>query len=69
LHLSLHDDLDLRRREAGLSRARHAQIDDVPLDAHRARVEARWATLRAREVEQRNPNPTRLRIPLAVATD
>ena len=34
-----------------------------------ARVEARWATLRAREVEQRNPNPTRLRIPLAVATD
>ncbi|MET0578147.1 MAG: radical SAM protein [Ilumatobacteraceae bacterium] len=69
LHLSLHDDLDLRRREAGLSRARHAMIDDVPLDAHRARVEARWAALRAQEVAQRNPNPTRLRIPLAVAAD
>ena len=29
LHHALHDDLDLRRREAGLSRARHPQIDEV----------------------------------------
>lgn len=68
LHLSLHDDLDLRRRQAGLSRARHAMIDDVPLDQHHARVDARWRALRALEVDRRNPNPTRLRIPVAATT-
>ena len=67
LHLSLHDDLDLRRRQAGLSRARHAMIADVPIDQHRARVDARWQALRAHENAQRNPNPTRLRIPVATA--
>ena len=64
LHLSLHDLHDLRRREAGLGRAKHTLLDDLPRDAHRARVEARWAALRAREVAERNPNPTRLRIPV-----
>lgn len=64
LHLSLHDLLDLRRREAGLSRARHAMLPDVPLEEHRARVERRWAELRASEAAERNPNPTRLRIPV-----
>jgi anaerobic magnesium-protoporphyrin IX monomethyl ester cyclase len=64
LHLSLHDDLDLRRREAGLSRCRHPLIDDVPVAQQRGRVEQRWAALRAREERERNPNPTRLRIPL-----
>ncbi len=64
LHLSLHDLLDLRRREAGLSRAQHAMLPDLPLDEHRARVEQRWIDLRAAEVTARNPNPTRLRIPV-----
>ena len=64
LHLSLHDLLDLRRREAGLSRCRHAMLPDVEPDAHRERVEQRWAALRARERGERNPNPTRLRIPV-----
>lgn len=64
LHLSLHDLLDLKRREAGLSRAQHAMLEDLPLDEHRARVEQRWVALRAREAESRNPNPTRLRIPV-----
>ncbi|MFM2079085.1 MAG: hypothetical protein RJA49_2975, partial [Actinomycetota bacterium] len=64
LHLSLHDLLDLKRREAGLSRAKHTMLDELPLDAHRARVEQRWIDLRARETAARNPNPTRLRIPV-----
>ena len=64
LHLSLHDLLDLQRREAGLSRARHTLLDDVPLEQHRERVQQRWVALREREAGARNPNPTRLRIPL-----
>ena len=64
LHLSLHDLHDLKRREAGLSRTRHAMLPDLPLDEHQARVEQRWVDLRAREKAARNPNPTRLRIPV-----
>jgi anaerobic magnesium-protoporphyrin IX monomethyl ester cyclase len=64
LHLSLHDLLDLRRREGGLSRCRHALLPDVSVEAHRARVAQRWDDLRARERAARNPNPTRLRIPV-----
>jgi anaerobic magnesium-protoporphyrin IX monomethyl ester cyclase len=67
LHLSLHDDLDLRRRELGRSRARHVLIPDVDLDTHRRRVADRWVALRELEVGARHPNPTRLRITLAVA--
>jgi anaerobic magnesium-protoporphyrin IX monomethyl ester cyclase len=67
LHLSLHDDLDLRRRERGLSRARHATIADVELDEHRRRVAARWHSLRALEAVSRTPNPTRLRIPVTAS--
>jgi len=67
LHLSLHDLLDLRRREAGLSRARHTLLADLPLDEHRSRVDERWIALRAGEAAQRNVNPTRLRIPVAAA--
>jgi hypothetical protein len=37
---------------------------EVSLAEHQARVEQRWADLRAREVAARNPNPTRLRIPV-----
>ena len=66
LHLSLHDDLDLRRREEGLSRCRHPMVDDVELHDQRERVTTRWEALRERERGARNPNPTRLRIPLAV---
>jgi anaerobic magnesium-protoporphyrin IX monomethyl ester cyclase len=70
LHLALHDDLDLRRREAGLSRAQHPLIPDVAVVEHRQRVADRWAEVRALEVTARHPNPTRLRIPiLAVAGD
>jgi anaerobic magnesium-protoporphyrin IX monomethyl ester cyclase len=68
LHLSLHDDLDLRRREAGLTRARHAQIDDVDVDEHRTRVESRWSALREREQHERHSSPTRLRIPVGAQT-
>jgi anaerobic magnesium-protoporphyrin IX monomethyl ester cyclase len=64
LHLSLHDLLDLRRREVGLSRCRHAMLPDVPVAEQRERVEQRWAALRSRERGERNPNPTRLRIPV-----
>ena len=70
LHLALHDDLDLRRREAGLSRAQHPLIPDVSLDEHRSRVEARWVEVREVELTSRHPSPTRLRIPvMAVAGD
>jgi anaerobic magnesium-protoporphyrin IX monomethyl ester cyclase len=70
LHLALHDDLDLRRRRAGLSRAQHPLIPDVSLDEHTLRVEARWVEVREVELTSRHPNPTRLRIPImAVAGD
>jgi anaerobic magnesium-protoporphyrin IX monomethyl ester cyclase len=70
LHHALHDDLDLRRREAGLQRAKHPQIPEVSLDEQRQRVEARWAEVREVEVTSRHPNPTRLRIPImAIAGD
>ncbi|MSY18203.1 MAG: radical SAM protein, partial [Actinobacteria bacterium] len=65
LHHCLHDDLDLRRREAGLSRAPHPQLSELGLDEHRERVSTAWAALREREPGERNPNPTRLRIPVA----
>jgi anaerobic magnesium-protoporphyrin IX monomethyl ester cyclase len=65
LHHSLHDDLDLRRRSAGMSRAPHPLLVDLPLVEHRERVAQRWVSLRAGEVAARNPNPTRLRIPVA----
>jgi len=70
LHLALHDDLDMRRRRAGLSRAKHPLISEVSLDEHTQRVETRWAEVREVEVTARHPNPTRLRIPImAVAGD
>jgi anaerobic magnesium-protoporphyrin IX monomethyl ester cyclase len=72
LHLALHDDLDLRRRSAGLDRAKHPLIPEVTLEEQAARVEARWTEVREVEVAARHPNPTRLRIPvmaIAVAGD
>jgi anaerobic magnesium-protoporphyrin IX monomethyl ester cyclase len=70
LHRALHDDLDLRRRQAGLSRAQHPLIPEATLDEHVVRVAQRWADVRQLEVTSRHPNPTRLRIPiLAVAGD
>jgi anaerobic magnesium-protoporphyrin IX monomethyl ester cyclase len=62
LHHSLHDDLDLRRRMAGLSRAPHALLEDIPLELHQDRVAARWLALEASEPAARNPYPTRRRI-------
>ena len=64
LHHGLHDDLDLRRREAGLSRAPHPQLPEIELAEHHARVAARWGLLGEREPQERNPDPTRLRIPV-----
>ena len=64
LHLGLHDLLDLRRRDTGLSRCRHPLLDDVPIRDHRARVAERWAELRAGEPDERTEQPTRLRIPV-----
>ena len=70
LHKALHDDLDMRRRQAGLSRAKHPLIPEVSLDEQIQRVEARWVEIREVEVTARHPNPTRLRIPImAVAGD
>ena len=70
LHLALHDDLDMRRRQAGLQRAKHPMIPELPLGEHVQRVETQWAEVRAIEVTSRHPNPTRLRIPvMAVAYD
>ena len=70
LHLALHDDLDMRRRRAGMSRAKHPLIPEVSLDEQCERVEARWADVRAAERACRHPNPTRLRIQvMAVAGD
>ncbi|MDP9464413.1 MAG: B12-binding domain-containing radical SAM protein [Actinomycetota bacterium] len=70
LHLALHDDLDMRRRLAGLQRAQHPLIPEVTLDEQCRRVEARWAEVREVEVTSRHPNPTRLRIPImAIAGD
>lgn len=68
LHLALHDVLDLRRREAGLDRARHPSLPDVAVDLHRERVLDRWADLRARAAARhsRSERPTRLRIPVIV---
>ena len=68
LHHCLHDDLDLRRRDLGLSRAPHPQLSELGLDEHRERVATAWAALREREPSERNPNPTRLRIPVAAET-
>jgi anaerobic magnesium-protoporphyrin IX monomethyl ester cyclase len=67
LHLSLHDLLDLRRRQAGLGRAQHPMVPDVPVAEQEARVAERWVQLRSRETALRNPNPTRLRIPVLSA--
>ena len=39
-------------------------LPEVPLDEQQSRVEQRWAALREREPAERNPNPTRLRIPV-----
>jgi anaerobic magnesium-protoporphyrin IX monomethyl ester cyclase len=64
LHRALHDDLDMRRRRAGLQRAKHTLIPDVSLEEQVLRVEARWAEVREVEVTSRHPNPTRLRIPI-----
>jgi radical SAM superfamily enzyme YgiQ (UPF0313 family) len=60
LHLALHDDLDLRRRRAGHSRARHASLPEVELAEHERRVAAAWDEVHALEQSCRNANPTTL---------
>ena len=60
LHLALHDDLDLRRREKGLSRARHAMLPEVPVDEHRTRVAVAWDEVAELERTCRNSRPTML---------
>ena len=58
LHLALHDDLDLRRRQAGHSRARHASLPDVGLAEHEGRVAAAWNEVVELERTCRNDSPT-----------
>jgi anaerobic magnesium-protoporphyrin IX monomethyl ester cyclase len=60
LHLALHDDLDVRRRIAGHSRAKHASLPDVSIEEHHDRVATGWAEVHALEASCRNDNPTTL---------
>jgi len=39
------------------------------VDEHRPRVAERWSALRTREPAERNPRPTRLRIPVSVLAE
>jgi len=60
LHLALHDDLDLRRREKGLSRARHAMLPEITVDEHRTRVATAWDEVAELERTCRTSRPTLL---------
>lgn len=60
LHVALHDDLDLHRRKAGLSRVPHPSLGDVSLDGQEDRVARAWAVLDELETTCRNPRPTLL---------
>jgi anaerobic magnesium-protoporphyrin IX monomethyl ester cyclase len=58
LHRALHDDLDLCRREAGLTRAPAPFFESVDLDGHRRRVAEQWAELERLEATAAHPAPT-----------
>lgn len=60
LHRALHDDLDLRRRELGLSRAPSPVLAEVELDDHRLRVAEAWTELDHLEATCRVAQPTTL---------
>ena len=63
LHLALHDDLDLRRREAGLPGAPHASLARLDLGGQRQRVGAAWADVHEREPVCRNAERTVIGLP------
>jgi anaerobic magnesium-protoporphyrin IX monomethyl ester cyclase len=58
LHLSLHDDLNLRRRQEGLGVIDHPSLPLVDIDEQTQRVEQAWATLAELERTCRNRRPT-----------
>jgi radical SAM superfamily enzyme YgiQ (UPF0313 family) len=58
LHLALHDDLDLRLRDAGRTGAPHASLPLVDLVSQRARVAEAWAEVHRREPVCRNAERT-----------
>ena len=60
LHATLHDDLDLHRRRAGLAPTPIPRHDIVSLVEHERRVAQGWATLAELERTCRNERPTLL---------
>ncbi len=60
LHATLHDDLDLHRRRAGLAPTPIPRHDVVSLDEHERRVAEGWAALAELERSCRNDRPTLL---------
>jgi anaerobic magnesium-protoporphyrin IX monomethyl ester cyclase len=60
LHATLHDDLDLHRRRAGLPPTPTPRFESVPIDAHEARVAAAWDELAELERSCRSDRPTLL---------
>lgn len=58
LHRVLHDELDLLRREQGLSRAPAPFFEAVSIDDQRARVHEGWQQVRDLELTCRNASPT-----------
>jgi anaerobic magnesium-protoporphyrin IX monomethyl ester cyclase len=58
LHLALHDDLNLRRREEGLGVIDHPSLPLVDIDEQTHRVEKAWSTVAELEKTCRNRRPT-----------
>jgi anaerobic magnesium-protoporphyrin IX monomethyl ester cyclase len=60
LHLALHDDLNLRRRQLGLPVVDHPSLPVVPEGEQATRVVRAWSELGEREKTCRNRRPTML---------
>ena len=60
LHLALHDDLQVRRRERGLDFSGHPSLAAVTLDEQRRRVVDAWGAVADLERTCRNTRPTLL---------
>jgi anaerobic magnesium-protoporphyrin IX monomethyl ester cyclase len=60
LHLALHDDLNLRRRQAGLAAIHHPSLPEMTVPEQAARVSQAWESLDELERTCRNPRPTLL---------
>jgi anaerobic magnesium-protoporphyrin IX monomethyl ester cyclase len=60
LHTTVHDDLDLRRRSAGLAGMAHPSLEPIDLPAQAERVQLGWDALVQLAASCRNPRPTLL---------